>query len=210
LIQTIRDNALEVCKRNKLKGKVPTKKSIGGVRLDKRCFSLRGNQLTLIGSNKRTKCILHVADYYKEIFETWEYRSATLNFDKKKKQFWINISFKKELPLKINTPAKSLGIDRGLYNIVALSNGIIIPVNKIRSIRRKNLYNKSVLQQKGTPSAKRKLRKISGKEKRFMKDTNHCLTKRIVNMDYDTFVLEKLSGIRHKRRGKKMNKWLSN
>jgi putative transposase len=37
------------------------------------------------------------------------------------------------------------------------------------------------LQHIGTRSAKRKLHKISGKERRFKKDTNHCLSRYIIS-----------------------------
>ncbi len=50
---------------------------------------------------------------------------------------------------------------------------------------------------------------MSGREKRFMRDVNHCVTKKLANLpDVAVFVLEDLSGIRKNRRGKKMNKWL--
>ena len=70
LQQAIRDMAMEACKRNKLKGKPSIKKSLT-VRLNALCFTLRGKQLTLIGSAKRHKEILHVPEYYKEIYENW-------------------------------------------------------------------------------------------------------------------------------------------
>jgi putative transposase len=40
---------------------------------------------------------------------------------------------------------------------------------------------RKILQHIGTKSAKRKLHKISGKERRFKKDTNHCLSKYIIS-----------------------------
>ena len=50
---------------------------------------------------------------------------------------------------------------------------------------------------------------MSGREKRFMKDTNHCVSKKLANQPgVAVFVLEDLSSIRTQRRGKKMNKWL--
>ncbi|RCJ27824.1 hypothetical protein A6770_25095 [Nostoc minutum NIES-26] len=50
---------------------------------------------------------------------------------------------------------------------------------------------------------------MSGREKRFMRDTNHCVSKKLANQPLiAVFVLEDLSSIRTQRRGKKMNKWL--
>ena len=82
------------------------------------------------------------------------------------------------------------------------SNGKNIKANDVRKIRRKYLYNKKKLQQKGTRSAKKKLKSISGREKRFMKDVNHVITKQLSKMDYGIFVLEDLSNILKNRKGK--------
>lgn len=209
LIQTVRDTALESCKAVKLKGKVPQKKKYSSIRLDKRCFNIRNKQITIIGILKRSKNLLFVPEYYKEVYYNWNQKGAQLCYDKHNKQFWVNITFEKENPKLLNN-TDILGIDRGLYNIITLSNGKLFKSNKIRKQKRKFLYNRKKLQQKGTKSAKRKLRKLSGKEKRFMKDVNHCITKYLVNLNYNIYVIEKLTGIRQQRRGKKINSWISN
>ncbi len=67
------------------------------------------------------------------------------------------------------------------------------------------------MQQVGTSSAKRKLKKLAGKEKRFMQDFNHVVSKKLAdNPDVSCYVLENLKGIRKQRKGKKINSWLSN
>lgn len=81
----------------------------------------------------------------------------------------------------------------------------------IRKNKREVLFLKKQLQAKGTQSAKRKLKALSGYEKRFSLNENHKISKQLVNMPYDIFVLEDLSGIRkQKSKGKVLNKWLSN
>ena len=76
-------------------------------------------------------------------------------------------------------------------------------------IKNRYAFLRAKLQKKGTRSAKRLLRKRSGKEKRFVQDINHCISKKIVNSSYDTFVLEDLKGIKKKRMGRKFNTKLS-
>ncbi|MEH1785036.1 transposase [Nostoc sp.] len=79
----------------------------------------------------------------------------------------------------------------------------------MRAVQRRYLYNRRKLQQKGTRSAKRRMNAMSGREKRFIRDTNHCVSKKLANQPLiAVFVLEDLSSIRTQRRGKKMNKWL--
>ena len=106
---------------------------------------------------------------------------------------------------------RSVGVDRGLYNIVSLSDGFRYASNGIRKVKREVLFLKKQLQAKGTRSAIRKLKKLSGYEKRFSLNENHKISKRLVSMPYDIFVLEDLKGIRkQKSKGKVLNKWLSN
>ena len=70
---------------------------------------------------------------------------------------------------------------------------------------------RSVLQAKGTKPARRSLRKVSGREQRFMAWVNHRISKDIVsNFDGNKIVLEDLRGIRKQRRGRRMNYWISN
>lgn len=71
------------------------------------------------------------------------------------------------------------------------------------------------LQRVSTRSAKRKLKKVSGRERRFKKDTNHVISKRLVAKAKDTnraIALEELSGIRERttvRKGQRArhSKW---
>lgn len=207
LVQTIRDNAMEAVKATKFK-RHPKKKPTSGLRYDKRTMTLRGHQLTLSCIGKREKLILNVPEHFKEIFETWEFCAATLTYSKQSKQFWVRLVFEAETPEVQNGDAQ--GIDRGLYHLATTSDGQFFGSNKVRATQRRYLYNRRKLQQKGTRSAKRRLRAMSGKEKRFMRDINHCATKKLARQpDYTVFVLEDLSGIRTQRRGKKLNKWLS-
>jgi IS605 OrfB family transposase len=104
-----------------------------------------------------------------------------------------------------------VGLDRGVYNLVTTSDGVNYGSKQVRAKRREHLFLRKKLQQKGTRSAKRLLKKRSGKEKRFMLDYNHKLVNTIIktNPNTGTFVLETLTGIRNHRKGKKMNTFLS-
>jgi hypothetical protein len=65
-------------------------------------------------------------------------------------------------------------------------------------VRRRYGRLRAVLQQKGVKDAKEKLRKISGRERRFKTNTNHVVSKRIVCATGDAkrgIALEDLTGI---------------
>ena len=81
--------------------------------------------------------------------------------------------------------------------------------------RKKNRALRAKLQAKGTRSAKRLLKKRSKKESRFVRDVNHCISKKIVSLAEHTnrgIAHENLKGIRDRARSNKplrteLNSW---
>ena len=213
LQQSIRDVASGACKREKLKGKPPIKKSLT-LSLSSHAFALRGRQLTLIGVSKRHKEILHVPDYYKEIYEGWKPKGAFLSYDKKTKQFWLRVTYqalKAPTPFKNISREKVLGIDRGIYNPIVTSDGSFVGCGKdIRRIKADYQYLKSRLQKKGTHSAKRHLKRLSGREKRFVLNENHILSKKVATSVNQIFVLEKLKHMKSNKYSRKFNRKMGN
>jgi putative transposase len=71
---------------------------------------------------------------------------------------------------------------------------------------------RSKLQKKGTKSAKRHLKRLSGKERRFRADINHQISKQIIASlnPGDTIVLEELTGIRNAKLRKQQRCLLNN
>ena len=59
---------------------------------------------------------------------------------------------------------------------------------------------RTALQTRGTKSAKRHLKKLSGREARFRRDTNHCISKHIVAKAKRTHQGSALEDLRHIRR----------
>ncbi len=95
-------------------------------------------------------------------------------------------------------PQGWLGIDLGIVNIAVDSDGDVCRASHINNVRHRHQRLRSKLQRKGTKAAKRRLRRLSGQESRFARDTNHCISKRIVRKAYDTqraIALEDLTGI---------------
>jgi len=107
-----------------------------------------------------------------------------------------------QMPSPEKSPNKDyLGIDRGIVNIAVCSDNTFFNSKHLKNVKGKYQFLKGELQHKGTKSAKRHLRKLANKERRFVSDVNHNISKTIVNMPYDTFVLEDLSKIK-KRAGR--------
>ena len=96
-------------------------------------------------------------------------------------------------------PEGIIGVDFGIVNLATTSDGVNYSGKKCTEVRQRYAKIKAVLQKVSTYSAKKHLKKISGRERRFKKDTNHCISKEIVQTAKDThraIALEDLSGIR--------------
>jgi len=115
--------------------------------------------------------------------------------------------FKKDISLRqINS---AIGIDVGINNLAVVSDNQFFRNGSTKQINRKFNYLRSILQTKGTKSAKRLLKKLSGRQKRFMAWRNHNISKEIVsNCKAGTIIMEDLKGIKKRRKGKRMNKIL--
>jgi IS605 OrfB family transposase len=102
-------------------------------------------------------------------------------------------------------PTDYLGIDLGVITLAATSDGELLNHSTgpkhahINQVRARYSRFRRTLQQKGTKSAKRLLKQRSGRERRFVKDVNHCLSKAIVSTAQGTgrgIALENLTHIR--------------
>lgn len=210
LLQGVRDVACEALKGVKLKT-LPKSSPFSAIRYNKRVVRINfPNRLVSIASiDGRIKTTFDLPEYYHQYLH-WEIRSSTLRYDKRSDTFYLHVT------MRTNSPEPSgdrvLGIDRGIVNIAVCSNNRFFNGKQIKNVRGKYKYLRAKLQSKGTKSARRLLKKISGKEARFVKDTNHCISKEIVSMPFDIFALEDLTSIRvqKRRRGREFNRKLNN
>jgi putative transposase len=74
-----------------------------------------------------------------------------------------------------------LGVDLGIVNLAATSDGILYSGGQTEEVRKHYVDLRGRLQSVGTKNSKRHLKKLSGKERRFKKNTNHVISKQIVN-----------------------------
>lgn len=96
-------------------------------------------------------------------------------------------------------PTEYLGVDLGLKNIAADSDGEVFSGSHNANLRRRYARLRRNLQRKGTKSAKRLLNRRRLKESRFAANENHRISKAIVRKAKDTgrgIGLEDLKGIR--------------
>ncbi|MEM0499029.1 MAG: transposase [Methanothrix sp.] len=102
-------------------------------------------------------------------------------------------------------PRGVLGVDLGIRYLAVDSDGEIHSGEKLLETRERLDSLRARLQSVGTRSAKRHLKKLSGRMKQFTRDVNHCISRHIVAKAKDTLraiALENLKGIRRAPVGK--------
>ena len=116
------------------------------------------------------------------------------------------------------TPEGYLGVDLGIIKLATTSDGVSYSGEKVESVRAHYMGVKAELQHVGTESAKRHLRKLSGREARFKRQVNHKISKELVVVAKDTkraIALEDLKGIRaqttvRRKQRERHGKWAFN
>ena len=77
-------------------------------------------------------------------------------------------------------PPTISGLTFGIRNIASTSDGEILTGEVVDKVRTRYAKFRQKLQSKGTRSAKRKLKRLSGREGRFQRDVNHVVSKTLV------------------------------
>lgn len=106
-----------------------------------------------------------------------------------------------------DTSGGLLGVDFGLAEIAVTSDGKSYSGDKVKALRRKLRSHRARLQSCGTKSAKRRLKKAAKRQERFVRNSNHCISKELVKdakASKKALALEDLTGI--KERSKRLNK----
>ena len=195
-------------KSNKHKLESPAIKKNLSIQLDKRIHRwIDKNHIKITTLNKQAIGSFNVYDKLNEMDWT-KLKDPKLFY--RNNTFYLSLIFDCNKEFKDND--KILGIDLGLKRIVALSNGTIIKGNEFNGIKRKIRWNKRKLQSKKNKShsSRSKLKTIRRKEMNFSKNYIHNITKNIiVNNPENILVIEDLSKIKVKNKGRKFNNRLS-
>lgn len=152
----------------------------------------------------RIKIPINIPKYFLKYID-WSTSGADLI--KKGEDYFIHIFVTKDIKPRHSTHI--VGVDVGINKIAVTSDrqfygGVETKLKRISRLR-------SRLQSKGTKSAKQHLKMLSGRQKRFMRDINHIISKQIVenNSKTRTIVMENLKSIKGKNRGRRFNGVLS-
>jgi IS605 OrfB family transposase len=136
--------------------------------------------------------------------------AAKIWYSKPTKTYYLLVSIEVEVPELTSSDIKRvMGVDVGQRYIAVVAD----TRNKTRFFSGKEVRHKASryvrarksLQRKGTRSATKRLVALSGRERRFIADTNHCIAKEVITPG--TIIgLENLTHIRERTRPKKTGK----
>lgn len=99
-----------------------------------------------------------------------------------------------------------LGVDFGIARLATDSDGQSYSGEQVEAKRQWYAERRATLQKIGTRSAKRKLKKMSGKQRRHQADVNHCISKQLASKAQctnRTIAIEELKGIRSRTKVRK-------
>jgi predicted transposase len=149
------------------------------IQYDQRSYSFDfSGKCSLSTTSGRVKHDLSIPRYYLNTYADWIIGGATLS--KRGKDILLNVTVSKEITDVLPTSdSKVLGVDLGINNLAVTSdgkffNGVRVHIAKLQRLRSK-------LQSKGTKSAKKHLKRLSGRQKRFMRSVNHEVSRHIVS-----------------------------
>jgi len=185
----------------------PTFRRDGGIVYDQRILSWKGLEAVSMTTLKgRLTIPICIGDYQRVRMDRIR-GQADLILRQGIFYLCVVVETPEECPYDSN---EVLGVDLGIKNLAVDSDGIVYSGEHINKRRQQLDTLKARLQGKGTKSAKRHLKKLSGKMARFTRDTNHCISKIVVAKAKGTLRVVALEDLKIKRATKKSNKSVSN
>jgi IS605 OrfB family transposase len=167
----------------------------GAIVYDQRILSWKGLEAVSILSLKgRLKIPVRIGEYQEARLDRIRGQADLILRDG---IFYLAVVVEVPEPTKFDAVG-TLGVDLGIVNLATDSDGETFSGKQVDEVRERNAKLRANLQGAGTKSAKRHLKKLSGKERRFHRDINHVISKKIAAKAKDTgkaVALENLEGI---------------
>ncbi|HKW21352.1 MAG TPA: transposase, partial [Ktedonobacterales bacterium] len=177
----------------------------GSIRYDARTYRLMSlDRVSLNTLEGRVVCrlLLGPRQHAMLVDSAWEIGGADLVW--RRGIYYLHVTQSREapdVPATTEPDGETLGVDLGIVNLATDSEGETFSGASVKRARQRYHKRRQRLQKIGTKNAKRRLRKNAGRERRFQKDVNHCISKALVRKAVvlcKALALEDLSGIRER------------
>lgn len=177
----------------------------GSVHFDQRTYRIDFDTVSLYTLDGRIRVPMRLGDFQRRYLERGAPREAKLV--RKKKGWFFHLVL--EVPAAEPREGGVLGVDLGENNIAATSTGQVFGGGGLRDERDRFLALRGRLQRNGSQSARQRLAKVSGRERRHVTHVNHEVSKAIVAQALASgagvIALERLTHIRKRiRAGKRV------
>ena len=145
----------------------PNFRELGAIQYDQRNSKVGIDRVSIMTLQGRLKLATRIGKYQKARFDRIKGQCDLIY---RKGVFYLIVVIDAPEQTEYD-PVGVLGVDLGIVNLAVDSDKQIFEGKKVEQVRRHYNKQRATLQRVGTRSAKRKLKKISGKERRFKKDT---------------------------------------
>jgi IS605 OrfB family transposase len=179
----------------------PTFRDDSSIRYDVRTYRLmRLDQVSLYTLGGRVVGQMELGTFQRNTLydRSWKIGGAELFC--REGVWYLHITQTKADPAP-DEPTGFLGVDLGIVNLAADSDGETYTGADVERRRRWYRARRAALQRVRTRSAKRRLKQLKGRQRRFQKNTDHGISKRLVETAKRTargIALEDLAGIRER------------
>ena len=155
----------------------PTFRPEGAIIYDQRVMSFKGlTQVSLVTLAGRVLIPFRIGGYQEARLQAIQGQADLLY---RNGVFFLAVTLDVPTP-PAEQPDGTLGVDLGIVNLATDSDGETFSGAAVEHTRQRLLKLRATLQQRGTKSAKRHLRRLRHKERRFHQNTNHVISKQLV------------------------------
>lgn len=165
---------------------------------DARIFSFREwdwtFSLTLLHSRARIKT--HLGDRQRAMLQGRKPTAAVL-VKRRDGALFLHVQLTDEAPAPI-VAMDVIGVDVGIKHLAVTDDGETFSGDGVEAVRRRYNHHRRSLQKTGTKSAARRLQKMRMREGDFKRNTNHVISKRLIDKakgTVSTIAIEDLEGI---------------
>ena len=188
-----------------------TFKELGSITYDSRIMTYKPNNIVslwCVGGRQNFKFVCHNLNYLPYV-----QGEADLVYKKGKFYLFQTVEVPEE---EIKDIEDFIGCDFGQSDVCMLSDGTNFNSTQLKKVRKKYTKVRASVQCKGTKGSKKLLKRLSGKESRFVSISNHTISKIIVTMAKEQskcIAIEDLSNIRKTAKPKnkamktELNRW---
>jgi IS605 OrfB family transposase len=164
-------------------------------------------EVTLTTTKGAKRFPLRIGNYQWGLLKGQKPTAAVLTYDKRKRAFYVHIVLSTPMPAP-RSGGQIVGVDLGINNLATTSNGFRFSGSQAIATRKRYARLRQALQSNASRGAKALLRRLSGRERRYMAWLNHTISHRIVSslQPGDTIVLEDLTYIRERIRAQRQQR----